>query len=163
MPSDKKTSLLFVFLMIENNIRQFQFTRLIFEATCSPFCAIYVLHKCAEDNKIQFSAALNAIKHHFYIDDYIQSLPKIAEAKNSISQTKTAGNKNEKRQLQDGKICLAEISDDEKDETKEIMRVLGQKLNLTIDNFCRVSPTTISVQQCTVHKKEITQFGILNF
>ena len=67
--------------MIDNNIRQLQFIRLIFGATCSPFCAIYVLHKCAEDNKIQFPAALNAIKHHFYMDDYIQSMQTIADAK----------------------------------------------------------------------------------
>ena len=51
--------------MIDNNIRHFQFTRLIFGATSSPFYGIYVLHKCAEDNKIQFPVALNAIKHHF--------------------------------------------------------------------------------------------------
>ena len=40
--------------MIDNSIQQFQFTRLIFGATCSPFCAIYVLNKCAEDNKSEF-------------------------------------------------------------------------------------------------------------
>ena len=51
--------------MIDNNIRQFQFTSLIFGATCLQFCAIYVLHQCAEDNKIQFSAALNAINNTF--------------------------------------------------------------------------------------------------
>ena len=78
----------FCFLwMIDNSIRQFQFTRLIFGATCSPFCAIYVLNKCAEDNKIKFPAALNAIKHH-YVDGCIQSLPTISEAKEVISQTR---------------------------------------------------------------------------
>ena len=33
--------------MIDNNIRLFQLTRLIFGTTSSPFSAIYVLHKCA--------------------------------------------------------------------------------------------------------------------
>ena len=71
--------------MIDNSVRQFQFTIFIFGATCSPFWAIYVLNKCAEDNKNEFPAALNAIKHHFYVNEYIQSLPIISEAKDVIS------------------------------------------------------------------------------
>ena len=31
----------------KNVIRHYQFSRLIFGATCSPFCAIYILQKCA--------------------------------------------------------------------------------------------------------------------
>ena len=64
--------------MIDNSIRQFQFTRLIFGATCSAFCAIYVLNKRAEDNKSKFPAALSAINYHFYMDEYIHSLPTIS-------------------------------------------------------------------------------------
>ena len=30
----------------------FKYKRLIFGATCSPSCAKYILHKCAEDNKL---------------------------------------------------------------------------------------------------------------
>ena len=75
------------FWIIDNSIRQFQFSRRIFGATCTPFSAIYVLNKCAEDNKSKFPAALNAIKHHFYIDECIQSLPTISDAKELISQT----------------------------------------------------------------------------
>ena len=67
--------------MIDNSIRQFQFIRLIFGATCSPFCAVYVLNKCAEDNKREFPAALNAIKHHFYMDYYIQSCQQFQKPK----------------------------------------------------------------------------------
>ena len=124
--------------MIDNSIRQFQFTRLIFGATCSPFCAIYVLNKCAEDNKSEFPAALNAIKHHFYMDDYIQSLPTISEAKEVISQTtrclKNGGFRLTKF-VSNQPDVLAEISSDDKDETKEITRVLGQKWNITTDDF----------------------------
>ena len=130
--------------MIDNNIRQFQFSRLIFGATCSPFCAIYVPHKCAEDNKIQFPAALNAIKHHFYMDDYIQSLPTNADAKNSISHTKDClkkGGFSLTKFVSNTPEVLAEISDDnDKDETKRIMRVLGQKWNLTTDDFVMFPP-----------------------
>ena len=121
--------------MIDNNIRQFQFTRLIFGAT---FCATYALHKCATDNKIQFPAALNAIKHHFYMDDNIHSMPTIADAKNSFSQTKDCLKKGGFRLtkfVSNTPEVLAEISDDDKNETKGIMRVLGQNCNVTTDDF----------------------------
>ena len=72
----------------EEMVNQYQFTRLIFGATCSPFCAIFVLNRCAEDNAIEFPKAVNAIKNHFYMDDYIHSLPSIEEAIETINQTK---------------------------------------------------------------------------
>ena len=157
----KNQSALRFLRMIKNNIRLFQFTRLIFAATNSPFCAIYVLHRRAEHNKILFPAALNSIKRQFYIDDYIQSMPTIAAAQNSISQTKDC--------LKKGSFRLKKfnsnfkIPDDDKDKTKGIMRVLGQKWNVTTEltilsfftynNFLKIS---------SVHAKEIVQFGILN-
>ena len=124
---DEQSALRFLW-MIDNNIRQFQFTRLIFGAICSPFCATYALLKCATDNKIQFPAALNAIKHHFYMDDNIHSMPTIADAKNSFSQTKDCLKKDGFRLtkfVSNTPEVVAEISDDDKDETKGIMRVLG--------------------------------------
>ena len=130
------------FWMIDNSIRQFQFTRLIFGATCSRFCAIYVHNKCAKDNKSKIPASSNAIKHHFYMDDYIQSLPKVSEAKEVISQTKRCL-KNDGSSLtkfvSNEPDVLAEICSDDKDETKEIMRVLGQKWNITTDDFIMFS------------------------
>ena len=107
--------------MIDNNIRLFQFTRLIFGTTSSPFSAIYVLHKCAQDNKIQFPSDLNALKRHFYMDDCIQSMPTIAEAKNSISQTKDCLEKSGFRLtkfVSNTSEVLAEITDDDKNETQ---------------------------------------------
>ena len=74
----------------EEIVNQYQFTRLIFGATCSPFCAIFVLNRCAEDNAIEFPEAVSAIKNHFYMDDYIQSLPSIEEAIETINQTKSS-------------------------------------------------------------------------
>ena len=124
--------------MIENSIQQFQLTLLIFGVTCSTFCAIYVLNKCAEDHKSEFPAALNAIKHHFCMDDYIQSLPTISEAKEVISQTTSClknGGFSLTKFVLNAPDVLAEISSDDKDETKEIIRVLGQKWNITTDDF----------------------------
>ena len=150
--------------MIDNNIRQLQFTRLIFGATCSPFCAVYVLHKCAEDNKIQFPGALNTIKHHFYMNDYIQSMPTIADAKNSISQTKAClkrGGFRLTKFVSNTPEVLAEFSDGDKDETKGIMRVLGQKWSVTFDDFV-IFPLEQFPRCSSVHTKAIIQFGILN-
>ena len=116
--------------MIDNSIRQLQFTRIIFGATCSQFCAIYVLNKCAEDNKSKFPSAWNAIKHHFYIEDYIQSLPTISEAKKFISQTTRClknGGFRLKKIVQNEPDVLAEISSDDKDEIKGIIRILVKK------------------------------------
>ena len=49
----------------EEIVNQNQFTRIIFGATCSPFCAIFVLNLCTEDNAIEFPKAVSAIKNHF--------------------------------------------------------------------------------------------------
>ena len=51
---------------IDNDVRQFQFTRLIFGATCSPSCAIFVLNRCAEDNVETYPKAQSAIKLFLY-------------------------------------------------------------------------------------------------
>ena len=97
-----------------------------------------MLNKCAEDNKSNIPAALNAIKHLFYIDDYIHSLPTFSEAKEVISQTtrclKNGGFRLTKFVTNEPDVP-AEISSDDKDETKEIIRVLCQKWNITTDDF----------------------------
>ena len=46
-------------------VRQYEYTRLIFGATCSPFCAIYALQKRALDNKDSFPLAYDAILDSF--------------------------------------------------------------------------------------------------
>ena len=40
--------------LADNQIQQYQFTRLIFGANCSPPCAIYVLNHCVNENSQQF-------------------------------------------------------------------------------------------------------------
>ena len=79
------------------------------------------VNQCAEDNKSKFSAALNAIKHHFYIDDYITSLSTISEAKKFISQTKRClknGAFRLTKLVSNETEVLTEIASDDKDETK---------------------------------------------
>ena len=69
----------------EEIVNQYQFTRLIFGAACSPFCAIFVLNRCAEDNANEFPRAVSAIKNHLYMDDYIHSLPSMEEEIETIN------------------------------------------------------------------------------
>ncbi|XP_075259989.1 uncharacterized protein LOC142351729 [Convolutriloba macropyga] len=123
--------------MIDNSIRQFQFTILIFGATCSPFCAIYVLNKCAEDNKIEFPAALNAIKHHFYMDDYIQSLPTTSEAKEVISQTT--------RCLKNGGFKLTKFVSNQPDSAKRTLLLILGSRRLSFDTFLTIMVETESI------------------
>ena len=73
----------------EEKVSQYQFTRLIFGATCSPFCAIFVLNRCAEDNAIELPKAVSA-KKPLYMDDHIRSLPSIQETIEIISQSKNS-------------------------------------------------------------------------
>ena len=72
------------------------------------------------------------------MNDYIQSLPTISEAKKIISQTtrclKNGGFRLTKFVSNEPDV-LTEISSDDKDETKQIITVLGQKWNITSDNF----------------------------
>ena len=70
--------------------------------------------------------------------EYIQTMPTIADAKNSISQTKdclTKGGFRLTKFVANTTEILAEISYDDKDQTKGIMRILGQKWNVTTDDF----------------------------
>ena len=77
------------FLVSKNNfIMQYQFTRLIFGATCSLSMAIFVLNQCAKDNAENFPKAFAAITKQFYMDDYVHSLPNITEAKDTVMQVK---------------------------------------------------------------------------
>ena len=122
----------------EEMVNQYQFTRLIFGANCSPFCAIFVLNRCAEDKAIEFPTAVNAIKNHFYMDDYIHSLASIEEAIDTINQTKDSLHKGGFRLtkfVSNKHEALRFIEQEDRDELKEINRVLGQKWNTRTDCF----------------------------
>ena len=122
---------------IEEMVNQYQFSRLIFGASCSPFCAIFGLNHCAEDNASEFPRAVNAIKSHFYMDDNINSLPSIEETIESINQTKIGLQKSAFRLtkfVSNKHEALRFIEQEDRDELKEIKRVLGQNpiLELTV-------------------------------
>ena len=70
----------------DNEIQQYQFTRLFFGAICSPSCAIYVLNHCVDKNGDKFSEAVRALKSDFYMDDYMQSHDKVTNAPKKFSK-----------------------------------------------------------------------------
>ena len=100
--------------------------------------SLFVLNRCAEDNTIEFPKAVNAIKNHFSMYDYIHSLPSIEQTNKTINQTK---NSLHKRAFRWTKIVANKLEaprffeQADRDELKEINRVLGQKWNLRTDCF----------------------------
>ena len=65
-------------------------------------------------------------------------MPTIADAKNSFSQTKDCLKKGGfmlTKFVSNTPEILGEIPYDDKDQTKGIMRILGQKWNVTTDDF----------------------------
>ena len=123
---------------IDNDVRQFQFTRLIFGATCSPSCAIFVLNRGAEDNVETYPKAQSAIKSYFYMDDYIQSFDSPENANATAFEVKNclrAGGFRLTKFLSNHQQALQCITPEDLEEPKSETRILGQKWNLEKDTF----------------------------
>ena len=72
------------------NEKIFKYNRLIFGATCSPSCAIFVLQKCANDHKQEHPEDHAPIMQQFYMDDFMQTYyPSEEEARRSADEIKT--------------------------------------------------------------------------
>ena len=127
------------FLWSKNNfIMQYQFTHLIFGATCSPSMAIFFLNQCANDNAENFPKAFAAITKQFYMDDYVHSLPTITEANDTVMQVKEClqrGGFKLAKFLSNCCEVLEQIPCEDLDESKDFTRVLGQKWNFVDDKF----------------------------
>ena len=124
--------------LADNQIQQYQFTRLIFGANCSPSCAIYVLNHCAKENIQHFPEALKAVRKHFYMDDYIQSHATEKDACKAVLQTKhclKTGGFRLTKFVSNSSIVLNQIPPEDKDNQTDIVRVLGVKWNLEKDCF----------------------------
>ena len=128
----------------DKQIQQHQFTRLIFGATCSASCAIYVLNHCLDKNGDKQPEAGRAIKGHFSMDNYIQSHDMVTNATKTVQQTIQS--------LQEGGFHLTKFVSNETDvlknittheieENSEIVRVLGQNWNLKSDTLI-IKPLT---------------------
>ena len=84
------------------------------------------------------------------MDDYIHSLPSIEEAIETINQTKSSLHKNGFRLtkfVSNKHEAIRFIEQEDRDELKEINRVLGQKCNTRIDCFLILCPLTIRIKK----------------
>ena len=59
----------------------YEFTRLPFGNTASPFCAQHVLHFHAETNKELYPGAADTVDNAMYVDDVLDSCETVPEAK----------------------------------------------------------------------------------
>ena len=108
-------------------VHQYEYTRLKFGATCSPFCAIYALQKCALDNKDSFPLAYDAILNSFYMDDYIASVPTLGEAQCVSRETREPLSQGAFRLTKFlTKLALQHIPCEDHDEIKTSTRVLDK-------------------------------------
>ena len=142
------------FLWLANNqIQQYQFTSLIFEANCLPSCAIYVLSHCAKEHSQQLPEALKAVRKHFYMDDYIQSHATEEAVCKAVRETKhclqTAGFRLTKS-VSNSSLVLNQIPPEDKDNQTDIVRVLGVKCNLGKDCFFR-KPLTVFTKDASAY------------
>ena len=128
-------------------MRHYRFSRLIFGATCSPFCAIYILQKCAEDNIAKLPLTFESVKANFFMDDYIHSTASANDALHSAFWTKAAlqqsGFRLTRYESNSTKVVNGYPAS-KKDTPKPTTRVLGQKLNLITDNLYMELPKVIS-------------------
>ena len=125
------------FLWYKNNTETiYKYKRLIFGATCSPSCAIYVLRKCALDNHHLSPEASQSITNNFYMDDFLQSFETTDEA---IEQTTCI-----KETLKKGGFNLTKffsndssfpLIDDTEGDKALTQRVLGQTWDVKNDTF----------------------------
>ena len=124
--------------LADNQIQQYQFTRLIFGANCSPSCALYVFNHCAKEKSQQFPEALKAVRKHFYMDDYIQSHATEENACKAVLETKhclQTGGFRLTKLVSNSSLVLNQIPPEDKDNQTDVVRVLGVKWTLEKDCF----------------------------
>ena len=108
-------------------VHQYEYTRLIFGATCSPFCAIYALQKCVLDNRDSFPLAYNAILNNFHVDDYIASVLTLGEAPCGSRETRESLKQVGfclTKFLSNNKLALQHIPCEDHDEIKTLVRTI---------------------------------------
>ena len=110
----------------KNSIQQFQYTRLIFGARCSPTTAIFVLQQTAKD--FGNNATEDLILNSFYKDDFVLSFVNEQEAQTAVQdlrQTLTKGGFCLTKFVSSSVECLSETPKEHCDNDKDKHRVLG--------------------------------------
>ena len=124
------------------SVEQFQYTRLIFGARCSPSTAIFVLQKTAADlapnQMIQ-----NLVKNSFYMDVFVHSFQTVEIAQEAAGSLKTtlmtAGFKLTKF-VSNEQTAIDNVNDGDEN-SKDCHRVLGVQWNKSTDKFFHQKPS----------------------
>ena len=136
------------FLWLEDDfVRQYQYTRLIFGANCSPCCAIFALRKCSFDNCDQFPHVHASVVKDFYMDDFIKSFPTITDARQLTSDLRTVlarGGFRLTKFASNNSSAIDHLPETEKESPVETKRVLGQNWLLKDDTYNAPPPKPVT-------------------
>ena len=135
------------FLWLEDDfVRQYQYTRLIFGANCSPYCAVFVLRKCSFDNCDQFPHVYASVLKDFYMDDFMKSFPTITDARKLKSDLRTVlarGGFRLTKFASNNSSAIDHLPETEKESPVETKRVLGQNWSLKDDTYNAPPPKPV--------------------
>ena len=139
------------FLWLEDGIiRQYQYARLIFGATCSPCCAIFVLHRCAADLSDRFPDVYEAVLNNFYMDDFIMSFATAEAARGLASNLRTVlqhGGFRLTKFVPNNPAALTALPEEDMEIIQNTTKVLGQTWCLSNDTFTAPTLKTIDTPQ----------------
>ena len=140
----------------DGNEKIFKYNRLIFGATCSPSCAIFVLQKFANDHKQEHPEAYTSIMQQFYMDDFMQTYPSEEEARRSAEEIKTVlhtGGFNLTKFLSNRPAALENLLKEDKAEMKA-QRILGQTWDPKTDKLMFAKPKLLYTGKTDDSKKD---------
>ena len=136
-----------------------KYQRLVFGATCSPDCAIFVLQKCANDNRQQHPKTFDSITKQFYMDDFIQTFSTEKEAANTATELKhvlKTGGSNLNKFLNNNTAVLGNILEDDRSGGLKFQRILVKTWNPESDQLLFAKP------KLSFEKENITQRKLLS-
>ena len=120
------------------SIRQYQYTRLIFGAACSPTTAIFARKRSADDFATNDETTKQLIHDAFYMDDLIHSFNNTNEAARNLLSVKEAlckGGFNLTKFVSNDRRCLEGPLKDHTVQSFDPQRVLGIHWDLQEDNL----------------------------
>ena len=132
--------------MSDNYVLQYQYVRLIFGANCAPFCAIFVLRRCAQDLGSQFPDVLQAVLNIFYMDDFIQSFSTTAAARQLTNVLRTVlqrGGFRLSKFISNNSDALSSIPVEDREKSASETKVLGQTWCLRTDSYTAPPPNSV--------------------
>ena len=132
--------------MEDNTFRQYQYNRLIFGASCSPCCAIFVLQKCAADHSTQFPDVDQAVRKKFSLDDFIKSFANVSDARRLTEASRNVlirGGFRLTKFLSNNSAAISHLPESEKESPVQTTRVLGQTWCLTDDTYIAPPPKPV--------------------